>query len=186
MVQCIAKLMELFYIVRRNAITTDDLERIDKALDDVRALRQVFIETGVREYISLPRQHALEHYVHAIPDFGSPNGLCSSITEAKHIKAVKDPWRRSNRFHPTEQMVQTINRLDKLEALRVVFKNQGMLVGTTTAYMAGLIVHDTSGEAESESDSDDEHEEAGPDRSPRSLHSVSLAATPRTFSSSAL
>ncbi|KAJ6617373.1 hypothetical protein B0H10DRAFT_2176466 [Mycena sp. CBHHK59/15] len=27
----------------------------------------------------------------------APNGLCSSITESKHIKAVKQPWRRSRR-----------------------------------------------------------------------------------------
>ncbi|KAH9975649.1 hypothetical protein BJV74DRAFT_862382 [Russula compacta] len=42
--------------------------------------------------------HSLEHYRRNIQLFGAPNGLCSSITESKHIKAVKEPWRRSSHF----------------------------------------------------------------------------------------
>ncbi|KAF9521566.1 hypothetical protein CPB83DRAFT_778511, partial [Crepidotus variabilis] len=37
------------------------------------------------------RQHALSHYVLLIILFGASNGYCSSITESKHIKAVKEP-----------------------------------------------------------------------------------------------
>jgi hypothetical protein len=62
--------------------------------------------------------------------FGSPNGLCSSITESKHIKAVKQPWRRSNRFRAIGQMLLTNQRLDKLAALRVDYTRRGMLGGT--------------------------------------------------------
>jgi hypothetical protein len=48
---------------------------------------------GVRpDGFALPRQHALVHYLMLIRLFGLPNGLCSSITESKHIKAVKQPW----------------------------------------------------------------------------------------------
>ncbi|KAF9538821.1 hypothetical protein CPC08DRAFT_738828 [Agrocybe pediades] len=46
-----------------------------------------------------------ERFSSSIPLFGSPNGLCSSITESKHIKAVKEPWRRSNRFNALSQML---------------------------------------------------------------------------------
>ena len=59
--------------------------------------------------------------------FGAPNGVCSSITEAKHIKAVKEPWRRSNRDKPLKQMLFTNQRLDKLAAARVDFTQRGML-----------------------------------------------------------
>ncbi|KAH9028838.1 hypothetical protein EDB83DRAFT_2230010 [Lactarius deliciosus] len=31
-----------------------------------------------------------------IQQFGALNGLCSSITESKHIKAVKEPWHCSS------------------------------------------------------------------------------------------
>jgi len=62
--------------------------------------------------------------------FGAPNGLCSSITESKHIKAVKEPWRRSSRFEALSQMLLTNQRLDKLAATRVDFADRGMLQGT--------------------------------------------------------
>jgi hypothetical protein len=68
--------------------------------------------------------------VSLIRAFGAPNGLCSSITESKHIKAVKEPWRRSNRYDALGQMLLTNQRLDKLAAARVDFNARGMLKGT--------------------------------------------------------
>lgn len=83
---------------------------------------------GVREDgFGLPRQHSMAHYSELIRQFGAPNGLCSSITEAKHIKAVKEPWRRSNRHNPLGQILWVNQRLDKLAAARVHFTSRGML-----------------------------------------------------------
>jgi len=59
--------------------------------------------------------------------FGAPNGLCSSITEAKHIKAVKEPWRRSNHNKPLKQILLTNQHLDKLAAARIDFTQRRML-----------------------------------------------------------
>ena len=59
-----------------------------------------------------------------------PNGICSSIMESKHIKAVKEPWRRSSRFEAMEQMLLMNQRLDKLAAAHVDFTNRKMLSGT--------------------------------------------------------
>ncbi|RPD67827.1 hypothetical protein L226DRAFT_474341 [Lentinus tigrinus ALCF2SS1-7] len=60
-------------------------------------LCQVFIETGVHlTSFNLPCQHVLVHYTDAIEKFGSPNALCSSITESKHIEAVKCTWQQSS------------------------------------------------------------------------------------------
>jgi hypothetical protein len=95
-VRCIATFLNACYIIRRNVITAPVLERLKKHIAAFHELHKVFIDLGVRANISLPRQHALSHYVRLIMMFGSPNGLCSSITESKHIKAVKEPWRRSN------------------------------------------------------------------------------------------
>lgn len=64
--------------------------------------------------------------------FGSPNGLCSSITESKHIKAVKEPWRRSNHYNALGQMLLTNQRNDKLAASTVDFAARGMLDGPIT------------------------------------------------------
>jgi hypothetical protein len=72
----------------------------------------------------------LDHYHAAIRAFGAPNGLCSSITESKHIVAVKDPYRRSNHHKALGQMLLTNQRLDKLAAACVDFTDRGMLEGT--------------------------------------------------------
>ena len=135
MVQCLSAFLNCCYIVRRNAITTVDISCFRKYLADFHQLRQIFIAT-VREDISLPRQHALMHYPDGIEMFGSPNGTCTSQTEAKHIPVVKEPWRRSSRNDLLRQMLETISRLNKLTTLRCVFKQRGMLISTVSNYMA--------------------------------------------------
>ncbi|KAH9037927.1 hypothetical protein EDB85DRAFT_1888285 [Lactarius pseudohatsudake] len=57
---------------------------------DISRTREIFRTSGVRpKGFNLPRQHSMVHYVHLIQEFGAPNGLCSSITESRHITAVK-------------------------------------------------------------------------------------------------
>jgi hypothetical protein len=78
----------------------------------------------------MPRQHSIMHYHALIRLFGAPNGLCSSITESKHIRAVKEPWRRSNRNEALGQLLVTNQRLDQLAAARTDFSQRGMLNGS--------------------------------------------------------
>jgi hypothetical protein len=123
--------LEFCYIVRRDIITETTLQELQAALDRYHRYQTIFMELGVRPSgFALPRQHSLVHYFPLIRAFGAPNGLCSSITESKHIKAVKRPWRRSNRYKALGQMLLTNQRLDKLAAARVDFTDRGMLDGT--------------------------------------------------------
>jgi hypothetical protein len=123
--------LEFCYIVRRDIITETTLQELQAALNRYHQYRTIFTELGVRPSgFALPRQHSLVHYFPLIRAFGAPNGLCSSITESKHIKAVKRPWRRSNRYKALGQMLLTNQRLDKLAAARVDFTDRGMLDGT--------------------------------------------------------
>jgi hypothetical protein len=88
----------------------------------------VFQEEDIRATgFSLPQQHSMNHYLDMIRLFGAPNGLCSSITEAKHIKAVKEPWCQSNCNKPLKQMLLTNQHLDKLAAVQIDFMQRGML-----------------------------------------------------------
>ncbi|KAF8256689.1 hypothetical protein EI94DRAFT_1774920 [Lactarius quietus] len=114
MVRCIVSFMDACYIACRNAIDSPSLKRFWDHIQTFHQLRDVFIEAGVRVKISFPCQHALSHFYHAIHQLGSPNGLCSSITESKHIPATKDTWRRSSKNNPMGQMVRTIQRMDKM------------------------------------------------------------------------
>ncbi|KAG1721168.1 uncharacterized protein EDB91DRAFT_1240337 [Suillus paluster] len=106
--------LEFCYLIRRNIITETSLNEIQDALTRFHRYCEIFKTTGA----------------HLIRLFGAPNGLCSSITESKHIKAVKEPWRRSSRYEALGQMLQINQRLDKLAALRIDFRSRRMLSGT--------------------------------------------------------
>ncbi|KAG2088366.1 uncharacterized protein F5147DRAFT_748442 [Suillus discolor] len=74
-----------------------DLDALDNALARFHKERNIFIDSEL---------------------YGAPNGLCSSITESKHIKAVKKPWRCSSRHLPLGQMLLINQRLNKLAAFK--------------------------------------------------------------------
>ena len=105
------------------------LRQMENHLLRFKELRDVFRDEDVRDGFALPRQHALSHFVRGIKLFGSPNGLCSSITESRHITAVKRPWRRSSRHNALLQMLRMNTRLSKLAAARVEYGRRGMLNG---------------------------------------------------------
>lgn len=132
--------LDFCYIARRNVITEDSLEDLNAALQRFHKYRVIFSGT-VREDglagFSLPRQHSMVHYHDHIKNFGSPNGLCSSITESKHIAAVKRPWRRSSRYKALAQILKVNERLDKLVAARADFAARGML--TTPPLVAAIL-----------------------------------------------
>jgi hypothetical protein len=131
--------LEFLFNARRDAITEVDISEIQNALARFHEYRDIFIETGVRSGFLLPRQHSMMHYHSLIRNFGAPNGLCTSITESKHIRAVKEPWRRSNHNEALGQMLVSNQRLDQLAAARTDFANRGMLNGTClTAVLQAL------------------------------------------------
>ena len=128
MIRCIAALLDFAYIARRPSHDTHTLAAMADALQRFHDLRVIFIDSGVRpDGFSLPRQHALVHWVDMIKLFGSPNGVCTSIAESKHIHAVKRPWRASNRNKPLIQILRMNTRLRKLAAARVDFGRRGIL-----------------------------------------------------------
>jgi hypothetical protein len=130
MVQAISSFLDFCYLAQRSFHTTETLRRMEDILVQFCTLRSVFQELSVRpDGFSLPRKHSLAHYASSIRLFGSPNGLCSSITESRHITAIKRPWYRSNRHNAFEQIIHTNTRLSKLAATRVEFERRGMLYG---------------------------------------------------------
>ena len=180
MVRCLACLLDFCYIVRRNAITADDLANLQEILNRFHTHREVFVGTaGVTgERISLPRQHSLMHYIRSIILFGSPNGLCSSITESKHIKAVKEPWRRSNRFKALKQMLLTISRIDKLSAASQIHTEMGRMDGSTSSYAAMIQRGEQPQSRNVAVNNEEDDDDNGPAPGPKSLSSIELARTP--------
>ena len=92
MVRTVRTFLEFCYLVRHNTIDERTLVQIQDVLDRFYQYCKIFLEMQVITTFSLPRQHSMKHYVDMIQIFGAPNGLCSLITESKHIKAVKEPY----------------------------------------------------------------------------------------------
>ncbi|KAJ7170438.1 hypothetical protein C8R43DRAFT_1120867 [Mycena crocata] len=107
MLRAFSMFLGLCYPGQRNVIDEATLVTIDAALARYHEEWKIFEET----------------------EFGAPNGLCSPMTESKHIKAVKELWRRSSRYEALHQMLILNEHLDKLAAARVNFIERGMLSG---------------------------------------------------------
>ncbi|KAJ3572043.1 hypothetical protein NP233_g3352 [Leucocoprinus birnbaumii] len=131
MLRALQAFLDFCYTTRKEVINTKSLAELQDALNRFVRYRDTFVQHGVRTaQTAPPRQHSMHHYFEMIRAFGTPNGLCSSITESKHIKAVKEPYRQLNRHKALEQMLKTNSRMDKLAAARLHFKELGMMDAT--------------------------------------------------------
>ncbi|KAJ6631376.1 hypothetical protein B0H10DRAFT_2159741 [Mycena sp. CBHHK59/15] len=119
MLRAFSAFLDFCYLVHRNVINEATLLAIDAALARYHRERAIFVES----------------------EFGAPNGLCSSITESKHIKAVKQPWRRSSRYEALLQMLTINDRLDKLAAACMDFVDRGMMAGPSAHPLAAPAPH---------------------------------------------
>lgn len=128
MVKAVAAFLEFCYIARQPSLTESDLKALDDALQRFCKHRTIFIDEGVcSKPICLPRQHSIQHYHWLIQQFGAPEGLSTSITESKHIDAIKKPWRRTNHFEELIQILRINQRLDKLAAFHSRLFGEGLL-----------------------------------------------------------
>lgn len=171
MIRTFSAYLDFCYLARRPVIDEDSLTAIQDSLARFYQYRVIFQTTGVREPgpkgFSLPRQHSIKHYPELIIAFGAPNGLCSSMTENKHINAVKKPWRRSGRHEALGQMLLTNQRLDKLAAARRDFHHRGMLKNDYLSEARRMVMRQLEGDSSGE---DSEREEDDLDPSPRGMN----------------
>jgi hypothetical protein len=180
-VKCLSTFLDFCQIVRHNTITSNALNQLQDALNCFHHYQEFFVGTaGVNgDFISLPRQHSLLHYLCSIHLFGSPNRLCFSIAESKHIKVVKEPWWRSSRYNILVQMLWTICRLDKLGVAQRAFTELGMMDGSTATYTAMI---QAGGEPQPravvEGAGDYDDEDNGPAPGPKTLSTIELAWLP--------
>ncbi|KIJ12506.1 hypothetical protein PAXINDRAFT_14703 [Paxillus involutus ATCC 200175] len=114
-VQAFQVFLKFCYLVWCDILAEDTLNMIQDALDCFHHYHKAFGPDVVATF-SLPRQHSMKHYTNLICLFSAPNGLCLSITESKHIKAVKEPYQLSNHHNTLGQMLLMNQRLDKLNA----------------------------------------------------------------------
>ena len=88
MVHAVCDLIKFSYLVHRDVHDTESIQAIDTALKSFHNNHKIFRTSGVIHHFNYLCQHSLKHYIAMICAYGSPSGLCSSMMEKKHIKAV--------------------------------------------------------------------------------------------------
>ena len=131
MIKALQAFLDFCYIVWCDVHDNQSLSMLQDALNHFYEHHEIFRMTGVHPNgFNLPQSHSTAHYMCLIQAFGAPNGLCSSITELKHIVAVKEPWHHSSQWNALKQMLTTNSHLDKPAATWVDFTSCSMLEGT--------------------------------------------------------
>ena len=125
MVCTLHALVEFIYLIWQNNHSQQMIQEMEAALEQFQTYQSIFVDTGIwSENLTPLWQLLLIHYIKAIKTFGALNGLCSSLTESKHIRAIKEPWWCSNHYHVLKQMLLTNKWLDKLVALCADFAHR--------------------------------------------------------------
>ena len=143
MLHAITAFLNFCYLVWHSQIDESVLDQIDDAVNHFHWECHIFIELGIWDNFLLPCQYAIVHYHLMIQLFGAPNGLCLSITESKHIKAVKQPYRCSSWNNPLGEMILTNQWNDKLATAQVDFESYGMLM-LMCWHSAGCVLNKTN------------------------------------------
>ena len=131
--------LDFCYLARRDVLDTKSLVAMQDALNHFHQYWEIFQSCNICTSFNLSQQHSLMHFIQMIWAFGAPNRLCLSITELKHIKAVKKPYRQSSCYQALGQMLLINQHLDKLTASWVDFQRCGMLKGTCLSNVLQLV-----------------------------------------------
>ncbi|GAB1522941.1 hypothetical protein RhiTH_006069 [Rhizoctonia solani] len=62
----------------------------------------------VKSFNNIAKLHMILHYLWSIWQFGTPNGYNTKSLENLHIIFAKEPWKKSNKKDPLEQMCKLI------------------------------------------------------------------------------
>ncbi|KAN0074526.1 hypothetical protein V8E55_011938 [Tylopilus felleus] len=156
-------LLEFCYLVRHNILTEKTLTEIQSMLEQFHHHHEVFRPAVIASF-NYHRQYLMKHYGDMIHLFGAPNGLCSSITESKHIKAMKEPYCCSNRHNALGQMLLTNQQLNKLAVCHMDFQRRGILQGTCTSASLNACSVPPDGDPSSDMENKASEAKAGDDR----------------------
>ncbi|KDR70757.1 hypothetical protein GALMADRAFT_214468 [Galerina marginata CBS 339.88] len=132
--------------------------------DDSKALMKVYL-AAIAGYLPSSMVQCIATFMDAcyIARRNAITGPALEHFQSKHIKAVKELWRRSSRHHALIQRLRTLVRMDKIAALHRLFTKRGMLAGTISSYMMRMKAEDILDEAENPAGCDGPEDDAEDD-----------------------
>ena len=108
--QAASSLIDFIYLAQYQSHTDMTLATLQAALDEFHCRKEVFIELGCREHFSIPKFHSLMHYVDAIKNLGSLDGLNTETSERLHIDFAKKAYAATSRKAYTMQLTRWLQR----------------------------------------------------------------------------
>ncbi|KAG8706404.1 hypothetical protein FRC09_002431, partial [Ceratobasidium sp. 395] len=110
--------LDFMYYAHSAELTTEDLEEMDRALEEFHRLKSVVVRMGIFQnmgrFDKIAKLHMMSHYTDLTRELGAPDGYNTESPEHLHIMYAKTPYRASNKCEPTQQMVNFIERQEKL------------------------------------------------------------------------
>ncbi|KAM6504098.1 hypothetical protein JOM56_001041 [Amanita muscaria] len=97
------------------AISMQDLKYMESSLKSFHENKAIFVDLGIRDNFTIPKLHALEHYITSIQLFGSTDNYNTQHTERLHIDYTKEAYRATNTRDEYPQMTAWLERREKIE-----------------------------------------------------------------------
>ncbi|EPQ57716.1 hypothetical protein GLOTRDRAFT_36697 [Gloeophyllum trabeum ATCC 11539] len=151
-------ILDFLYFASFHSHTVETLSRMENALREFHANKDIFVELDAREHFNIPKLHSLQHYMAAIRSRGSCDGYNTESPERLHIEFAKDAYRASNKRDYTEQMARWLRRQEAVHEFMVYLEWAEKMDYETEVSEPPVSDLDSESESENASEPEDELE----------------------------
>ncbi|KAM6495003.1 hypothetical protein JOM56_009626 [Amanita muscaria] len=115
LVRAVRALLDFMFLAQLPVISLHDLKQMESCLKSFHENKAIFVDLGIRDNFTIPKLHALEHYISSIQLFGSTDNYNTQHTERLHIDYTKEAYRATNTRDEYPQMTAWLERREKIE-----------------------------------------------------------------------
>ncbi|KIL55290.1 hypothetical protein M378DRAFT_49930, partial [Amanita muscaria Koide BX008] len=133
LIRAVRALLDFMFLAQLQVITLHDLKYMESSLKSFHENKAIFVDLGIRDHFTIPKLHALVHYVTSIQLFGSTDNYNTQHTERLHIDYTKEAYRATNTRDEYPQMTAWLERREKVDRHEKYIKWQNNSVDDTDA-----------------------------------------------------
>ncbi|KIY65772.1 hypothetical protein CYLTODRAFT_52648 [Cylindrobasidium torrendii FP15055 ss-10] len=117
-VTAVRAILDFIYLAQYTTHDDATLSYMEDALNLWDKNKDIFIRTGIRDDLNIPKFHSLRHYMRSIRLFGVTNNFNTELFERLHIEFAKKGWRASNHRDEFPQMTQWVTRQENIHSFK--------------------------------------------------------------------
>lgn len=106
--------VEWYMLITLSKQSDTSLGRASQLLEGFDEYKEIFKDLSGCS-TSIPKIHALQHYIQNVREFGTPDNYDTEVTEHQHIADGKIPFQHTNKRNYSPQMVTYVERRMVLE-----------------------------------------------------------------------